>query len=431
MDTSSEVDLKRILRLAYKKKILFLATAAAVTAAIMIGGYLSPKKYQAKSVIFIERNVLNELIKDVTVTPSIEEKIKALSVVMKSRSLILKVMSDLEFDMVNKSSAQLESAIANFQEKTEISVEMNKATRRDMDLFTVSFTGSDPKFASTFVNTLVRRYIEENLSMKREEAYGASRFLLDQLSAFKVKLDKIESSITRQRKEKNVSQKSLALYEQLQPLLRRKNELLVQYTENHPAVARIKAEIETLEQQMRNASTAAGPDSALVDLERERDTTKKIYEDLLATLRRSEVSTQLEVQDKAGAFRILDPAIVPTRPLSPNMVKVIMLALLSGLGGGLGLIILIDKADNSVKSVETLRKLGLPILAVISTIRTEQETAAIKKKDRAVYSVAGIYIGAVLLLAAMEIMGLTYVNDFVQGTKAGIGNTVKKIWQKS
>ena len=73
--------------------------AAVVSSLIVVAGYLFPKTYEARSVIFIERNVLNELIKSVTVTSSFEEKVKALSVVMKSRSLILKVMNELDLDL--------------------------------------------------------------------------------------------------------------------------------------------------------------------------------------------------------------------------------------------------------------------------------------------------------------------------------------------
>lgn len=431
MEQSSELDLKRVLQLMYKKKALLLVSAACVSTVIVIFSYLLPKTYEAKSVIFIERNVLNELIKDVTVTPLFEEKVKALEIVMKSRSLILKVLTDLDIDLASKSPDAVEGTIQHFQQNTEISIETNKATRNNMDLFIVSYKGSDPKMASKYVNALVRRYIEENLAIKREEAYGASQFLLDQIAAFKVKLEKIESAIARQRKDKNIPEKSASLYDQLEPLYRKKNELLVQYTESHPDVMKVKSEIERLEQQMKNAAATSTPDTGIIDLERERETTKKIYEDLLATLRKSEVSTQLEVQDKAGAFRILDPAMVPTKPLSPNMVQMILLAILGGVAAGTGLIIVIDMNDKSVKTVQTIRKMGLPVLAVISTMQTPQETAAAREKDRRIYALAALYLACLLTIASMEMMGLPYVNDFIQGAKAGVGSTMKKILKTS
>ena len=211
--------------------------------------------------IFIERNVLNELIKNVTVTSSFEEKVKALSVVLKSRNLILKVMNELDLDLNRKTADEVESMIRGFQDGTQIKIEINRATQRDMDLFMVSYRDSDPKLASNFVNALVRRYIEENLSLKREEAYGASRFLVDQISTFKAQAGKDRGVPSRgSARTHTSSEKGVTLYERLQELQAKKDALLVQYTENHPEVARIKAEIENLKAHMKErAGPSPGP----------------------------------------------------------------------------------------------------------------------------------------------------------------------------
>ena len=322
--------------------------------------------------------------------------------------------------------------IRGFQEGTEITIELNKA-QRDMDLFMVTYKNSDPKLASNYVNSLVRRYIEENLSMKREEAYGASRFLVDQISSFKQKLEKIEMAIARQRKDGRapVPEKGVTVYDRLQELLARKEALLVQYTESHPEVMRIKSEIEHLRSQIKvTDQSPVGQDRVLIDLERERETTRKIYEDLMATLKRSEVSTQLEVQDKAGAFRIIDPAIEPTKPLSPNMGRIALLSILGGIGAAFGLLLLADQMDRSVKTVDTLKKMGMPVLAVISTMRTEREAAADRKKDGMVYAAAGVYLAALLTVATVETLGYSFIDNFVQSTRAEISNSVKKIWAR-
>src|SRR5574337_413223 len=422
MEGASEQDPKRILRLLYRKKRQFFISAALVTTVIILTSYLVPRKYEAKTVFFMERNMLNELIKTVTVTSSFDEKIKALSIVMKSRSLILKVMEELNLGVKGKRPGELESAIKSLQDRTKVDIEINKATRKDMDLFVVSFTDSNPKLATDFVNTRVRRYITDNLSITREEAYGASQFLLDQIGTFKTKLDKIETAIGRQRKEKTTEGKTLGPVDRLEGLVRRKNELLLQYTENHPDVIKIKAEIEMVKEQLKYEQPAAGPDVALLDLERERDTTRKIYEELLSTLRKSEVSTQVEVQDKAGAFRILDPAIEPTKPVSPNMGKMILIAILGGIAAGIGLLMLIELSDGSVKSAETLKKLGLPVLAVISTMQTEEEASALRQRDRRLYAVAGAYLAGLLALASLEAMEVSSVDKFMQGARVEINN---------
>jgi polysaccharide biosynthesis transport protein len=457
MEQTDGLDIKRYLRLIYKKRALFALTAMVVTTLMVIGSYLMPKVYEAKSIIFIDRNFLNDLIKNVTIAPAFEEKVKALSIVMKSRSMLIKVMNDLDLDINNKSAEDLEVLLKDFQDKTNITVEINKSNRKDMDLFIVSFSHSDPKMASNYVNTLVRRYIEDNLSLKREEAYGANRFLVEQINLFKEKLAKTETEISRLKKDQSFVQS-----ERLRVLQRKLNDLLVQYTESHPEVIKIRADIDQLKEQMAasqggsarsqlaDAARAGGEKSegvrnregnsssrdipagnrSLLDLEREREMNKKIYEELLASLGKSEVSTQVEVQDKAGAFRILDPAIVPTKPVSPKMRLMIILSVLLGVAAGAGIVILQDLMDSSVRSVDMAKKLGLPVLAVIPTIQTAQETSRTRKKDRLLYTVAGVYLSVLMVITVMEMAGLPYVDNMFKETKAEIKSAAKnmKAW---
>jgi succinoglycan biosynthesis transport protein ExoP len=457
MEASTELDIGRYLSLIYKKRVLFALTAMMFTAVVVVGSYLIPKKYEAKSMIFIERNYLNDLIKNITITPSFDEKVKALSTVIKSRSLLLKVMSDLDLDLNGKSADQIEAMIKKFQDNTDVKVEMNQANRKDMDLFTVSYQDSDPKLASNYVNTLVRRYIEGSLSLNKEDTYGANRFLMEQIDVFQKKIDQTEAQIAKLRKNKNV-----VSADRLQALQKKLQQLLMQYTENHPDVVKLKSEIEQVKKSQQDSAktrsleadspangpaaevkqqdaasvSAAVPASAAVipagktslrDLERQRDSIRKVYEELLATLGKSEVSTQMEVQNKAGAFRILDPAIVPHKPISPNILRIILLGVLGGIAAGIGVVVGLDYLDTSVRSVEMVRKLGLPVLAVIPTIQTQQETAAVRKKDRTLYAAVGLYLVVLLVVITMEIMQLPYIGNFVDAAKTGISNSLKKI----
>ncbi len=430
MEPSTEFDIGRYLRLIYKRRILFALTAVTITTIVVLAAYLMPKVYEASSIIFIERNFLNDLIKNVTVTPSFEEKIKALSVVMKSRNLLMKVMGDLGLDLNNKSAEEIDNLLRNFQEKTEIKVELNRTNRNDMDLFIVSYRCSDPQMASNYVNTLVRRYIVENLSRKRDETYGASRFLLEQINSFKEKLDRTEAEIARLLGDKGTMRNERLLIAQ-----KKLNELLITYTENHPEVVKLRAEIE----QLKETASPVGGDTAkglaalhagnksVADLERERDTTKKIYEELLATLGKSEVSTQVEVQDKAGAFRVLDPAIVPSKPVSPNVVRMILLGLLCGMCGAIGVILVMDKLDTSVRSLDTLKTLGLPVLALIPTIETASDKVKARKRERVLYTAVGAYFIVIAAILSLEILGLPYVSTAVEGTKSMIVSAVKGV----
>lgn len=464
MEESTELDIGRYLRMIYKKRVLLVLIAMTVTSAVVFASYLMPGVYEAKSVIFIERNFLNDLIKNVTITPSFDDKTKALATVMKSRGLLLKVMGDLDLDLNSRNPAEIEGQLQNFQDKTEIKLEMNRANPRNTDLFIVSYTGKDPKLACNYVNTLVRRYIEENLSKEREEAYGASRFLVEQISSFKEKIDLTEADIAKLKKGGGAAK--ARQNDQLLNVQKKLNDLLVTYTESHPDVVKLKSEIEQLKMQLKNRmGDTAWPGSAetdtpgksfttdtgqvdstrsaddtrsavpvpagkktLPDLERELAMNKKIYEDLLTTLGKSQVSTQVQVQDKADAFRILDPAVIPTKPISPNIIRMILLGVLGGIGAGIAVIIGMDMLDTSVKSVDAVKKLGFPVLAVIPIMRTPVEISVIRKKDRLLYMAAGLYVIGLLTIVTMELLELPYMADLVQGTKTEIKNSLKRIW---
>jgi polysaccharide biosynthesis transport protein len=90
---------------------------------------------------------------------------------------------------------------------------------------------------------------------------------------------------------------------------------------------------------------------------------------LLGTL----VSKQNEIQvsSQLGGLRtsnikIVDRALVPSGPFTPNVRRNLMMALLLGLFGGLGLAFLVEYVDNTVKGPEDVEKLtGLPSLGII------------------------------------------------------------------
>jgi polysaccharide chain length determinant protein (PEP-CTERM system associated) len=229
--------------------------------------------------------------------------------------------------------------------------------------------------------------------------------------------------------------------------------LLLTYTESYPEVVRAKVELEAL----RSRQEQGGDDSAPVEMEginpvyqetlqgkmsleaeisslnakknklgqmvesrekelrevpehrkeldrliQERQSARKIYEELLLRLGQAEVSKQMEIGDKATTFRIVDPAILPRVPVSPNMIRMILLAIAVGLGSGAGLIVLLEQQDSSVKNVDDLKAFGVQVLARIPSIVDEQEVLRGKIRNRWVYATAACYGTAVLGLLLFE-----------------------------
>jgi uncharacterized protein involved in exopolysaccharide biosynthesis len=403
-----ELDIRKYLLIIHRKRYLAIAVAAGIIAFVIAASYLLPRSYEASATVSIEKNYLNVLMQDIAVASSIEEGVQALSFVIMSRGMILKVLSELDVDLESKSEAEIEKLVKHFQKKTQIKFETNRSNNRNMELFTVSYRDSSPRFARDYVNTLINRYIIDSMSSKRQDAVGANRFVSEQMELYKRKLDRIETELAQRPKEQGMHQ----LPARLATLQKKYDELLMQYTENHPEVVRLKAEIETTREQIlmqhdpggEKQTAQSGKRKSIADLERDREAYKKIYESLVASIGRSAVSAQVEVTAKADTFRILDPAVLPIEPAGAPRWKIILLGIAAGIAGGIGFVIFMDMMDRSIKNIDSLKDLGIPVIGMIPTIQNAGMIIATRKKDRLVYSAAGLYLTAAMGLAVFELL---------------------------
>jgi succinoglycan biosynthesis transport protein ExoP len=97
-------------------------------------------------------------------------------------------------------------------------------------------------------------------------------------------------------------------------------------------------------------------------LKREAETNKSLYDGLLTKLKEAGISAGL----RSSNIRIVDPAMVPTYPARPAKTRNIALSFLIGLVGGIGLALLREYMDNTVKSPDDIESLAhLPSLAVV------------------------------------------------------------------
>jgi succinoglycan biosynthesis transport protein ExoP len=188
----------------------------------------------------------------------------------------------------------------------------------------------------------------------------------------------------------------------LQDMQRKRADLAVQYSDlvnqygpNYPKVQRLQAQMKEVDDQMarerkgiitqleseyRQAKQREELLSHALDqqklevnsmsekmiqyniLKREAEANKSLYDSLQTKLKEAQISSGL----KSSNIRIVDPAMIPSTPTRPAKTRNIALAFLVGLVGGIGLALLREYLDNTVKTpddVETLAR--LPSLAVV------------------------------------------------------------------
>ncbi len=100
-------------------------------------------------------------------------------------------------------------------------------------------------------------------------------------------------------------------------------------------------------------------------LQIEVDNMRNLLSTLVAKQNEIQVSSQLGGM-RTSNIKVVDRALVPGGPFTPNIKRNLMMALLLGLFGGLGLAFLVEFLDNTLKSPDEVEKLvGLPSLGVI------------------------------------------------------------------
>jgi succinoglycan biosynthesis transport protein ExoP len=188
----------------------------------------------------------------------------------------------------------------------------------------------------------------------------------------------------------------------LQEMQKRRGDLSIQYTDavnqygpNFPKVQRLQAQLKELEAQMaqerkgiivqlRSDYDEARQHQELISqrleqqktetnsmsekmvqyniLKREAEANKVLYEGLLTKLKEAGISAGL----KSSNIRVVDPAMIPSSPSRPAKTRNIALSFLVGLIGGIGLALLREYMDNTVKTPDDIETLSrLPSLAVV------------------------------------------------------------------
>jgi polysaccharide chain length determinant protein (PEP-CTERM system associated) len=103
-------------------------------------------------------------------------------------------------------------------------------------------------------------------------------------------------------------------------------------------------------------------------LTRDYQTALDFYNDLLKKRDEAQMATELELRQEGENFRVLDPPSLPERPSFPDRRLFLLGGLAVGLGLGAGLAKVAEMRDKTlrkVRDVETL--LGVPTLAVITS----------------------------------------------------------------
>ena len=140
-------------------------------------------------------------------------------------------------------------------------------------------------------------------------------------------------------------------------------------SEFHEAQQREELLSRTLEQQKTEANLMSERMVQYNILKRDAEADKALYDGLLTKLKEAGISSALQ----SSNIRVVDPAMIPTTPARPAKTRNVTLAFLVGLVGGVGLALLREYMDNTVKTPDDIETLSrLPSLAVVPAFRDSE-----------------------------------------------------------
>jgi hypothetical protein len=153
--------------------------------------------------------------------------------------------------------------------------------------------------------------------------------------------------------------------------------------------------------------TAPQLEAEAAQLNRDYGINRKNYEDLVARRQSAAMSGELEAAAGMADFRLIDPPRVSPKPVSPNRIALLPLALAAGLAAGLALAFALSQLRPVFFDPSELRtRTGLPLLGVVSMRVDDQfrrkERGSLIRFASASLGLVGLFAVGLAVTAAMS-----------------------------
>lgn len=424
--------------------------------------------YRASTLVMVEKQKVPADYVKATVTSGMEERLSTIEQQITNRSNLERIVLEMGLYPELRRRAPIEKVVGVARDNLTVA-------KKGDSVFTIFFKDPDPVKAANTANRVAELFILENLKLRENQAQGTSSFLETELGQTKQRLEQQEAKIAAfkslymgqlpEQRDTNlqavgqlqdkleINMEALDKAETRKIILRRQIaelsqpvpvpipppsapaprtptrleqlqdqlvELRTRYTDQHPDVVRLQAEIEQLKRigstQVEVSQAPAMPttytpkvdpalraqveavdmeirslhaerarilgdignyqvrlenvprvEQELLSLSRDYDNIQRSYENLLGKRIEARLAENLEKSRQSEQFTILEKAIPPADPYSPNRLLLLTIGLAGGLLVGLVSALLRDQTDSTFAEVDALQQAfpGVPVLAVI------------------------------------------------------------------
>lgn len=400
------------LRIIFKRKGIIISFFLGVVLVVTIGSFIQEPVYRAQTTILIEypeeepiltmKRFINRSTEETSIIQTQVEIIKSRTIVgrvvktlnldkkqerQKEPTLIIEIREFLKKILV---SLKKEQDIDPFQKEVLVLQKNIKVTpTRKTDLIKISLEGKDPQEIAETTNVFAQTYIKYHFETRGTQRHTTFDFINEQVKITKQILIEADEKLRQFKEKEGITILEEDTIEDLRRLSRLKALLsidLAGFTDQHPQVAKSKKEVQGLTARLDRLPEK---ELELARLSRAVANAEEIYLMLQKKLEEARISTAMEVERIASIrnIRVVDPAVIPLRPVRPKKLLNIILGCIIGMVGSLGLAFFAEYYDHTLGSPEDVKRyLNLPVLGVIPLLKKkekfEQEQKAIRSKKK-------------------------------------------------
>jgi polysaccharide chain length determinant protein (PEP-CTERM system associated) len=149
-----------------------------------------PNQYETSARVYVDtQSILKPLLSGMTTLPNLDQQVMFMRQTLISRPNIEKVMRDTDLDVKATSIAAKDKMVDDLMAKIKIA-----GTERD-DIYTISYTSTDPKLGKDVVQSLLAIFVEGSFGGKKQESDKAVQFIDDQIKGYETKLAAAENAL--------------------------------------------------------------------------------------------------------------------------------------------------------------------------------------------------------------------------------------------
>jgi uncharacterized protein involved in exopolysaccharide biosynthesis len=374
--------------------VCILAIGSAVT-------MLWPPIYQSEGKILVESQQIPIDLVRPTVTASASERVATIQQRVMTRDNLLRIADKYRM-FADQSSKLSRTDILDLMRANAIvkPVELGVQNQIVTVAVTVGFTDRRPDIATNVANELITLFLTEDARNRTNRATETTKFLEQEVKKLQSELASIDDKLIRSREQSPESVPQLGLLK-----LEYAAKAAV-FSQSHPEVRRLKAQIEALEKeggQLVQASPApvGGYNQLLDPLVLQRMSVQTNLESTSQKLAAARRGESLERDQFSERLEVLEQAILPQRPIKPNRPRLLALALFAAVAAGFAGIFTIETIDKTIRNKNDLMTVANGQLIVeIPYLATKVELQ--NRKSRIVFLLG--------ILAASLLVGLIAIH---------------------